>query len=86
MGVGVGGVVYVWSCSVAAYWGSAAVNMMSGSISPSTTPHVSCIVVGNSNVGFDFPYVACEAFVISCFNDVLDVAKEVYAYLRGLRA
>ncbi len=39
VGAWVRGVVYVWPRSVAAYWGSAVVNMMSGSISPSTTPH-----------------------------------------------
>ena len=84
VGVGVGGVMYVWPCLLAAYW-----RVRRGEydvreylpVHHSTRARVSCIVVGNSSVGFDFSYVACEAFVISCFDDVVGIAEEVFVYV-----
>ncbi len=76
--------MYVWSCSVAAYWGIRRGEYDVREYLPvhhSTRANVSCIVVGNYSVGFNCSYVACEAFVISCFDDVVGVAEEVFVYV-----
>ncbi len=81
VGAGVRGVVYVWPYSVAAY-----MRVRCGEydvreyfpVQHFTCASVNFIVVGNSNVGFDFSDVACEAFVISCFNDDVRVAEEIF--------
>ncbi len=76
--------MYVWPISVAAYWevrrGEYSVRGYLP-IHHSTCASVSCVVEGDSCVGFYFSYVGCEAFVVSCFNDVVVVAEEVFVYV-----
>jgi hypothetical protein len=79
-----GGVVYVWPCSVAAYWGVCrGENGVRGylPVHHITRASVNYVVEGISSVGFDFSYVTCEAFVVSCFDDVVGVAVEVFVYV-----
>jgi len=81
VGAWVRGVVYVRPRSVAAYRGICYCEYDVREDFPvqhSTCAGVSFIVAGNTSVGFDISDVACEAFVIFCFNDVVGVAEEVY--------
>ncbi len=43
-----------------------------------TRAGVRFIVIGNPGVRFNFSYVASEAFVVSCFNEVVGVTEEVF--------
>ncbi len=47
----------------------------------STRASVNRVIEDDSSVGFDFSYVAYEAFVVSCFDYVGGVAEEVFVYM-----
>ena len=58
--------------------GSASLNVMSGRISPSTTPG---IVVSDSRAGFDFTYMCCEALLVSYMYVVIGFHKEIAVWV-----
>ncbi len=65
LGVWVGGVVHVWPCSVSAYWEVCRGEYDVREYLPvhhSTRASVSCVIEGNSSVGFDFPMWLVRSF------------------------
>ena len=78
------GVADVWLCSMAAYWGVCLGEYDVREYLPvhhSTCASVCRFIEDDSSVGFDFSYVAYEAFIVPCFGDVISVAEEVFVYV-----